>query len=35
MLSCVHMEPSAVLAEADWQSFWANFSFACLRQARR
>ncbi len=28
MVSCVHMEPSDVRSEADWQSLWANFTFA-------
>ncbi len=28
MVSCVHMEPSESRADADWQSLWANFTFA-------
>lgn len=35
MISCVHMEPSSVRSEADWQSLWANFTFARLAATRR
>ncbi len=28
LISCVHMEPSEVRADADWQSLWASFTFA-------
>ncbi|HEV2104189.1 MAG TPA: hypothetical protein VGU27_00575, partial [Candidatus Eisenbacteria bacterium] len=28
LLSCVHMEPSADPAVADWQSQWASLAFA-------
>ena len=28
MISCVHMEPTANVRDADWQSYWANFTFA-------
>ena len=34
MVSCVHMEPSDVRSEADWQSLWANFTFARPARSR-
>lgn len=34
LVSCVHMEPSEAPAEADWQSWWASFTFARTRARR-
>lgn len=34
MISCVHMEPSESRSEADWQSLWANFTFARIARPR-
>ena len=35
MISCVHMEPTDNSREADWQSYWANFTFARTEPSAR